>query len=436
MERVKAGLRTAAILFLFLILLLAAGAAAADEHHTFALNCGGGGFVGRSASGEQSMVIPVPDEAFSAGEDREWTLEELRGLPDFRLEGAALRFTADSVQGYDLWYELVCGNTGSSPVTVRTGRNLWDVTEPLRVWMDNPGQRMRIAPMYSQGPWGMQVAEGSISLQITFSTSAKLPLFPMDRIRYSSIYENSLCMLEEGSAFVEKYDDTADSLMEVMLPLGVPYYYAGGSEEKFLHRFVPSTTTHYYLESHMYLCGLDCVGMTRLVYEKCGLERHPSISNTLARGVGHSALGSNGTERWYMLLQPGDLVCVKHGTFHVMMYLGTMRMFGWTEANAGEAASLLDEPLVIHCGGNPFYYDRYKVYISEKGYRNTMPPDGGVTVSVIRQTDADAPHSRDVFWGKHFGWYNIRAGQPLLVFRLEDCTDLAWYGPLGTPAAE
>ena len=137
-----------------------------------------------------------------------------------------------------------------------------------------------------------------------------------------------------------------------------------------------------------------------------------------------------------MLLQPGDLVCVKHGTFHVMMYLGTMRMFGWTEATAGEAASLLDEPLVIHCGGNPFYYDRYKVYISEKGYRNTMPPDGGVTVSVIRQTDADAPHSRDVFWGKHFGWYNIRAGQPLLVFRLEDCTDLAWYGPLGTPVAE
>ena len=26
--------------------------------------------------------------------------------------------------------------------------------------------------------------------------------------------------------------------------------------------------------------------------------------------------------------------------------------------------------------------------------------------------------------------------QPLLVFRLEDCTDLAWYGPLGTPVSE
>ena len=130
-----------------------------------------------------------------------------------------------------------------------------------------------------------------------------------------------------------------------------------------------------------------------------------------------------------MLLQPGDLVCVKHGTFHVMMYLGTMRQFGWKESNAGEAAGLLDEPLVIHCGGNPFYYERYQQYIKDQGFRNTYPPDGGVTVSVVQQTDKDAPHSTDTSWGKHFGWYNITKTQPLLVFRLDDCTDIAWYGP-------
>ena len=52
-----------------------------------------------------------------------------------------------------------------------------------------------------------------------------------------------------------------------------------------------------------------------------------------------------------------------------------------------------------------------------------------MTVSVIRQTDRDAPHSTDTSWGKHFGWYNITEKQPLLVFRLDDCTDIAWYGP-------
>ena len=426
----------AAAFLLILLLFAAGGSAAAEEHHTFVIQCGGGGFVGRYSSGKMAEVIPVPETVFSAGDGREWTLEELRQLPDFRLEGAALRFTATGVEGLELWYELVCGNSGSKPVCVRTGRNLWDVTGPLTEWMNAPEQKMSIVPVYSQAPWGMRIAEDSISLQLTFSTSAKLPPFPMDRVQYSMIYEASLSMLEEGSLFVERYDDTADSLMEVSLPLGVPYYYAGGSEDKFLHRFVPSTTTNYYLDTHMYLCGLDCVGMSRLVYEKCGLERHPSISDILFRGVAHSALSENDPSRWYMLLQPGDLVCVKHGTFHVMMYLGTMRMFGWTEATAGEAAALLDEPLVIHCGGNPFYYDRYREYIREMGYRNTYPPDGGVTVSVIQQTDRNAPHSTDTSWGKHFGWYNITEKQPLLVFRLEDCTDLAWYGPMNKVAAK
>ena len=413
------------------LLLLVSGPAAADEHHTFLLKCTGGGFAGRSASGVRSEIILEPANGFTTEDDREWSLDELRNLPDFHLEGAALRFTVTGVQGLELRYGLVCGNSGSIPQTVRTGRNLWDVTEPLSEWMNGPEKTLSIVPMYERGPWGMKAAEGSVSLQLTFSTSAKLTGFPMDRVQYRKIYEASLSMLEEGSLFVERYDDTADSLMEVSLPLGVPYYYAGGSEEKFLHRFFPSTTTHYYQDTHMYLCGLDCVGMTRLVYEKAGLERHPSISDVLFRGIGHSALTENDPSRWYMLLQPGDLICVKHGTFHVMMYLGTMRMFGWTEASAGEAASLLDEPLVIHCGGNPFYYDRYREYIREKQYRNTYPPDGGVTVSVIRETDRDAPHSTDTSWGKHFGWYNITDRQPLLVFRLDDCTELAWYGPKG-----
>ena len=46
----------------------------------------------------------------------------------------------------------------------------------------------------------------------------------------------------------------------------------------------------------------------------------------------------------------------------------------------------------------------------------------------VPQACSLAPHSMDVFWGKHFGWYMID-NQPLLVFPLDDCTDMAWYGP-------
>ena len=89
-------------LLLLAAILLAAGSAAAEEHHTFVLKCAGGGFSGCSTPGLKGEVTLEPEAGFTAEEDREWTLEELRQLPDFRLEGAALRFDADRVQGFGL----------------------------------------------------------------------------------------------------------------------------------------------------------------------------------------------------------------------------------------------------------------------------------------------------------------------------------------------
>ena len=417
--------RSVIMILAALLFLLIAGAAAAEERHTVTVRCDGGGFVGNTKKGKQGTITLKP----VGGSGDRWTLEELRKLPDFQLECAAMRFTAGTVNGLQLKYALACGETRSDPACARTGQNLWDVTEPVAAWMESPKEELKLIPLFDKKPWGMKVNDYTFSLQITFTTSAELPDFPLDKISYSTLYESSLNLLEEDSPFIAKYDETADSLMGAQLPLGVPYYYAGGTEEKFLRRFYPTTTTRYYKDSHMYLCGLDCVGFTHLVYERCGLERHPSISDLLAYGVGTEILTKHDPVEWFMYLQPGDLIAVQHGTYHILMYLGTMRQFGWNERTAGEAAGLLDEPLVIHCGGNPFYYERYQQYIKEQGFRDTLPPDGGVTVSVIQKTDKDAPHSTDTSWGKHFGWYDFENGKPLLVFPLDDCTDVAWYGP-------
>ena len=428
MERGKKSLflHTAGMMLAVLLLLLLCGTAAADSPHTIVVNCRGGGFVGISDQ-EDFRVTLTPDTRVQATDGSEWTLETLFHEPGFRLDGATLRFTVSEVQGANLLYSLFCGYYFSTPQRVLEGCNMWDISIPFSVWMESPQESLSLAPMHELNEFGFQVLEDSATLQLSFSVSSELPLFPLDRVQDRPFYEVALSMLEEENPFIEHYDDTADSLITASLPLGVPYYYAGRTEEKFLNRYYPQTITNYYRPDHMYFCGLDCVGMTRLVYEKSNMERHPSIIAMLARGIGSSALKSRDPAEWVSLFLPGELFCVHHGTYHVMMYLGTLRQFGWTEADAGEAASLLDEPLVIHCGGNPFYYDRYLAYIREKGYRNTYPPDGGVTVSVIRKTNKDAPHTMTTKWGKFFGWYML-GDYPLLVFPLDDCTEMAWFG--------
>ncbi len=425
------GRRCRCVIFLLaaVLLLLAAGSAMAEERHSVVIRCDGGGFAGNLKSGKKGTITVKTDTEIQAPDGSKWTMKELAELPDFELERAVMRFDVLTVNGLALRYTLTCGSIQSDPQTVRTGKNLWDVTEPFTAWMEKPKEQLKLIPLFDKSPWGMKADDYTFTIQLTFSTSADLPDFPLDRVGYSALYENSLYLLEQDSPFIEQYDDVAESLMDATLPLGVPYYYAGGTEEKFLRRFYPTTTTRYYKDTHMYLCGLDCVGFTHLVYEKCGLQRHPSISDLLTAGVGTDLLMNSATCEWSQFLQPGDLIAVRHGTYHILMYLGTMRQFGWNERNCGEAADLLDEPLVIHCGGNPFYYDRYKQYIKDMGFRDTLPPDGGVTVSVIQKTDKNAPHSTDTSWGKHFGWYELRNQKPLLVFPLDDCTDLAWYGP-------
>ena len=158
MKRIT-GVRVFTAALFLLAMLLAVSFAAADEHHTFELKCSGGGFVGRYIPEKRIDVIPVPETGFTGEDGREWTMEELRQLPGFRLEGAALRFTAASVLGSELMYELDCGNRGSVPRTVRRGRNLWDVTEPLALWLEDPEQLLKIVPVFSQAPWGMKIEE-------------------------------------------------------------------------------------------------------------------------------------------------------------------------------------------------------------------------------------------------------------------------------------
>ena len=404
--------------------LLPAGIARSEERHAVLLRFSGGGYVGNRQGNDVSQPL-LPQASFRDADDRKWTLEELRNLPGFRVESAYLRFTVSDIYGKKMKYALSCGTAVSAPSAVHTGRVIWDVTSAVSAWLKNGSSEnaLSLTGAHQKKDRWVQIEEGSVRLQLNFTADESLPLFPLDRVEEEILLDNSLCFLETDHPVLRHYNDVSGSLAASRWPLGVPYYFGGVNEEKILHRYFPRQVTNYYRADRKYICGLDCSGFINLALEKS--EKDPvSISEIIGAGQGSELLKSH-PSRWPSFLLPGDLIAMSHGKFyHVVMYLGTLRTFGWTGETAGEALPVLDMPLVVHCGENPFYYDRYQNYIREQGYTNTYPPDGGVTVSVIMPNPEGAPNTMKASWGDTFYWYQLE-GTPLLVFSLQGCTGLS-----------
>ena len=416
------------VLLLLLFLLAAAAGAAGEESHTLFLRCDGGGIAGNPRSG--ILEIPLlPRNTFRDAEGQEWTVEQLKSLRGFRVESAFLRFSVSGLQGRKQKYALSCGEAVSRPLPVYRGRTLWDVTAPVAAWLEeeSPEAKPVIHAVSAKAGRWMETEERSACLQITFSAEEALPFFPLDRVEEATLLDFALRCLEENHPVLRHYDELSGSLAAAEWPLGVPYYFGGVNADKILRRFYPRQSSNYYRQDRLYICGLDCSGFINMVLQESRLEP-VEISAVLNAEQGSLLLNGSDPASWSRFLMPGDLIAMTHGDFnHVVMYLGTLRTFGWDERTAGEAGSVLDLPLVIHCGENPFYYERYRQYILDQGYDNTWPPDGGVTVSVLLPRGRNAPRAETAPWGETYGWYSLE-GTPLMVLSLEDCGSLAWYG--------
>ena len=66
-------------------------------------------------------------------------------------------------------------------------------------------------------------------------------------------------------------------------------------------------------------------------------------------------------------LEIGDLLAAKKGSRHIMMFIGTLRQFGFTAETAPELADYLDYTLVIHSGPNPDYGARMQQFLDAPG---------------------------------------------------------------------
>ena len=269
-------------------------------------------------------------------------------------------------------------------------------------------------------------------------------------VKESAMLEAAFELLEEANPFVARYEQLTGRVINTLYTDGVPYYFGGLSGTKWngyfymsypnYHVITCETKTGYFQRGKTYLYGLDCTGFTRHVFKACGREPHPPLSeilNNWDQRAFHLFDSREGFEappypELKNTLQEGDLLVIKHEnseTRHVMMYIGTLRDYGYNTQNEPELARWLDYPLVIHCGLSPFFGERFQQIIDENPdlYEGCTTTDGGVAISIVGVNPEDAPVHEHV-QKTDYDWFVMNdGGYVLSVVNLSDVKTYAWY---------
>ncbi len=252
-------------------------------------------------------------------------------------------------------------------------------------------------------------------------------------VERNGFLDSAFSMIEQGNIFLERYNEITGANIEAKYELGVPYFFGGQKVENLYKVKVGAEPTGFFRVGTSYVGGFDCVGFTRWVYTDNGLPEHDTLSNLILNygqyGKNHVYSHRKGKEmppydQLAENLRVGDLLVGKTKGRHIMIFMGTLADYGFTAEEVPELAPYLNYALVIHCGPNPFYGERFTQYIAEKGLKaNTT--NGGVCVSIIGVPMKDAPVQLNVQNKDYAGFY---IGDYLLtIWDLPACTSFVWY---------
>ena len=227
----------------------------------------------------------------------------------------------------------------------------------------------------------------------------------------SSLLDSALSLLDEDNFFLFRYNEITGSDIHAVFPLGVPYLWGGAYSQTMFSRapdWYPTricySSSEFFEEGRVYLGGFDCIGYIRWIWLDNHLGKIPSLNELLddkTRLLRQSLYSSseqmvNPAPDWETLgktLTPGALFVNRKegGGRHIMMYIGTPRMWGFTPESV--LGSCLDDLLMIHCGLSPVYGTRMQQYIDAHPdqYGVCHTTDGGVAVSLLGPEKSAAP---------------------------------------------
>ena len=130
-------------------------------------------------------------------------------------------------------------------------------------------------------------------------------------------------------------------------------------------------------------------------------------------------------------LQVGDVLVMRSKYRHVMLYIGTLRDYGFTAEEVPELADYLDYPLGIHCSAHPRYSAVFEIYIEEhpEYFFNCETTDGGVNVSILYVPPEAAPYHEHI-QVTDFDYFLIDEDRYQMTIRpTEDLRAFTWWRP-------
>ena len=264
------------------------------------------------------------------------------------------------------------------------------------------------------------------------------------QVERNGLLDSAFSMLEKDNIFVTRYNEITGADVQPLFETGMPYFFGGKDYERSMARYPEFTkrkcweTTTFYRKNTVYIEGFDCAGYASWVRMDNGLSDLPSLNDLLYKwgNWGKYYLWNNNSK--YNKPMPameeikdearvGDILVIHARGNHILMYIGTLRDYGFTEEEVPALKDYMDYPLMIHCGVSPVYGARIQALIDADttGYfSNVATTNGGVQIS-IWGVPRDAAEVHETVQGTDHDWFLLGEGQQVMT--IYDLTNVsAW----------
>ena len=242
------------------------------------------------------------------------------------------------------------------------------------------------------------------------------------------LLDTAFQMLEDGNPILERYNGITGADIHVRYPLGVPYFFGGKDPERLMTVGHAVETMNTYVEGERYIYGFDCSGYTDWINLETGRPKNDTLEYMITKyGLykdNQLPIKDVPYDQLKDYLQVGDYLVTKVNRRHIMMYIGTLADYGYTAAEVPELAKYLEYPILVHCGKNPTYGDRYAEYMLDNNL-NCNLPSGGVGITIVGMPVEDAPHYLRAY--KSDNYYFDLDGYLLTVQDMSITTSYVWF---------